>query len=539
MNKKTVVIAVIASSLGINGAFEFMPQNFSTEIALEGSLGATPLVINLTDIFGDNAFVIDTLEFVVRTNTMDLPEYKDYLVQGILHYDSNGEPVSRVFRDRVGTENKEYELVSRKQTVTSKFILGAGEDGSLNMDLSQCSFEFTWVTPSELSIYDIKAKDTLGKYHTIALDEVYTAYISEKEIISTNSNNHMPLHSDMYVSSIFGDDNGRWHGGADLCSQGDFTIYATENGIVEFSGWENEYDHSQGFGQYIRVRGDNGKYYYYGHCAELYVTEGEYVVSGQPIAYEGTTGYSTGNHLHYEIRENGEAINCFDELGIPNTYGYVSISDYIQPEEEIKEINSSTDYELAKKCLSLNKYFEAGSLKANAINPNDDGACSIGVIQMRGANAKALLLAVRDKNEKEFNRIAKLYDADIVDYVDDDKWETRTAEPGTPLFNFISHVLIQDWAIEAQYDFLISHEKGIIEDARKNGITDEKSIILYTRAFNYGPFTGSCTRLRDLGNIGECSFENAAATVEFLKANECIKLIDEMSFPIIEKEDIK
>ena len=547
--KKKVVSIVLASSLGIPGAVGFAAQTFSDEMAIEGAMGSIPLTVNLEEAFfgeggcyqgqkPEEPIIINSISFITKADTTQLPEYKDYLVQGILYYTKEGVPEQRIFRDRVGTDSIEYSLVSRKEDVSAKFNIG--KEDYLCMDLSEMKIEFTWITPSAISIYDLQATDTNGNVYDVAMGEIYTAYVSEKEqIAQKSSGSGMPFNSDFYVSSTYGEyrGDGVYHWGLDLCSQGDLTIYNTTSGIVEYAGWENEYDHGQGFGQYIKVNGDDGRDYYYGHCSELYVTAGDVVEVGQPIAYEGTTGSSTGNHLHYEIRIEGSSVDCAEALGIPNEYGMVNIEDYTPSTPEV--VVSDDDHELAVQCLSFNKYFEAGHLKANAINPDDNGACSIGVIQMRGENAKLLLNAIRESNPSEFDRIAKKYDSEILTYLEDNKWETRKAEPGTPLFNFITELLIQDWAVEAQWECIINRELDIIADARRNGITDTKAIMLYTRAYNYGPDTGSSKKLRELGNNGECTFENAAAAVKFLKATETVRVLDEMSFPILTVEDIK
>lgn len=549
--KRKVVSVLIASSLGIGGGVNFFKQDFTEEMAIEGSAGMAPLVVDLEEAFfgkggcysgtkPEEPIVINSISFITKANTMELPEYKDYLVQGILYYSKDGEPEQRIFRDRVGSESIEYALVSKKPSVSAKFDIG--KEDYLCMDLAEMKIEFTWMTPSSISIYDLQATDTNGNIYNVAMGEIYSAYVSEKEQIAEVGGSGMPFNCDFYVSSTYNEYRGgnEYHGGMDLCSQGDFTIFATHSGTVEYADWQSS-DPGEGFGQYIKIVGDDGRWYYYGHCSELYVAVGERVEAGQPIAYEGTTGSSTGNHLHYEIRvpnEYGwETADCAESLGIPNEYGMVCIEDYIPSTPET--VVSGDDTELAIQCLSFNKYFEAGSLKANAINPDDKGACSIGIIQMRGENAQKLLTALRESNTKEFDRIAKKYDPEIIDYLSDNLWESRTAEPGTALFGFLTEVLIQDWAVQAQWDYVIQHELNIIAYAKRNGITDPKAIMLYTRAYNYGPGTGSALNLIELGNNGECSFENAAATVQFLKATEAIRVVDEMSFPILTIDDIK
>jgi murein DD-endopeptidase MepM/ murein hydrolase activator NlpD len=76
-------------------------------------------------------------------------------------------------------------------------------------------------------------------------------------------------------------------------------IYAADGGTVVFAGWGG------GYGNLVRIDHGNGFITYYGHFNAFAVTSGQAVGQGQLIGYCGTTGYSTGPHLHYEIRLNG------------------------------------------------------------------------------------------------------------------------------------------------------------------------------------------------------------------------------------------
>ena len=78
---------------------------------------------------------------------------------------------------------------------------------------------------------------------------------------------------------------------------------AAADGEVTYSGWMG------GYGNLIIISHGNGIQTYYGHCSKLYALEGEKVKAGDTIAAVGSTGYSTGNHLHFEIRKNGTQIN--------------------------------------------------------------------------------------------------------------------------------------------------------------------------------------------------------------------------------------
>ena len=105
------------------------------------------------------------------------------------------------------------------------------------------------------------------------------------------------------VTSRFGARWGRTHKGTDIGAPAGTPIVAAASGTVTTS----QYGYNGGYGNYVIISHGNGVQTLYGHCTTLCVDEGEYVSQGQLIATVGTTGNSTGNHLHLEIRVNGIA----------------------------------------------------------------------------------------------------------------------------------------------------------------------------------------------------------------------------------------
>lgn len=99
----------------------------------------------------------------------------------------------------------------------------------------------------------------------------------------------------------------QFHKGMDFAAPIGTPIYATGNGVVTFSGW------GTGYGRYVEVDHGNGTVTRYAHTSANYVNVGDTVYANQQIAAVGNTGRSTGAHLHYEVRQNGQAIN-------PQTY---------------------------------------------------------------------------------------------------------------------------------------------------------------------------------------------------------------------------
>lgn len=93
------------------------------------------------------------------------------------------------------------------------------------------------------------------------------------------------------------------HTGLDIAASTGTPIAAAASGTVTFSGYKGSY------GNMIVISHGNGVQTYYGHCSKLYVSAGTQVSQGQSIAAVGSTGNSTGPHLHLEVRLNGVAYN--------------------------------------------------------------------------------------------------------------------------------------------------------------------------------------------------------------------------------------
>lgn len=105
------------------------------------------------------------------------------------------------------------------------------------------------------------------------------------------------------LTSSFGERWGRRHNGIDIGSDSGTEILAAAGGTVTFSG------NMSGYGNYIVIDHGNGYETAYGHCSSLVAREGEVVKQGALIAYVGSTGNSTGPHLHFEVKANGEFKN--------------------------------------------------------------------------------------------------------------------------------------------------------------------------------------------------------------------------------------
>lgn len=123
----------------------------------------------------------------------------------------------------------------------------------------------------------------------------------------------MPVNAS-YISSGFGLrthpvlGTSRGHSGVDLPAAYGSPIRATSDGVVGSAGWRG------GYGLAIEVDHGKGVASRYAHMSRLAVSSGQTVKRGDVIGYVGSTGLSTGPHLHYEIRINGAAVNPYGSL---------------------------------------------------------------------------------------------------------------------------------------------------------------------------------------------------------------------------------
>ncbi|MDX8363564.1 M23 family metallopeptidase [Cytobacillus sp. IB215665] len=106
-----------------------------------------------------------------------------------------------------------------------------------------------------------------------------------------------------YVSSEMGQRWGKLHKGMDIARPSNYTIKAADNGVVEFAGWDG------GYGNRIVINHNNGIKTTYSHLSSISVSVGQTIEKGRKIGVMGSTGNSTGTHLHFEVYKNGSVQN--------------------------------------------------------------------------------------------------------------------------------------------------------------------------------------------------------------------------------------
>jgi len=112
------------------------------------------------------------------------------------------------------------------------------------------------------------------------------------------------------ISSRFGSRSGGFHLGQDMAKASGSSIKAADGGTVTYAGWNGSY------GYMVDIDHGGGFTTRYAHCSEIYVSVGEKVYQGKVIAAVGSTGVSSGPHLHFEVRKYGSVVNPAAYIGI-------------------------------------------------------------------------------------------------------------------------------------------------------------------------------------------------------------------------------
>ncbi len=192
-------------------------------------------------------------------------------------------------------------------------ITTQGEDG-----LRTVVAHVTYLNGERISAQEIESRITVSSVNEVKLVGTkktpvrHSGYVLASSIKSdSKSELYFPIEctSNVYITSFWGDDRG--HKGIDISAPSGTEIYSAADGTVSYSGYRSDY------GYVIIVDHNDGKTQtVYSHNKKNLVTVGDKVTVGQTIACVGATGNATGNHLHFEVRINGSAVDPTPYVGL-------------------------------------------------------------------------------------------------------------------------------------------------------------------------------------------------------------------------------
>ena len=238
-----------------------------------------------------------------------LPEYKVCLLKRDVQ--ASDEDIFNIIKSAGTTyyryysinENDEEKLYVANFTEAEDIINQLKEKNSKNMDNITISEkyetqmqDFTTVEDAVSNLYVQKPQVTVAKNKTTSVGSVNTATTIAGGKVSLGISLARPVSG--IISSRFGARSSirsSAHTGLDIATSTGTPVLAAASGTVTFSGRKGSY------GNLLVITHSNGVQTYYGHCSKLYVSAGTTVTQGQTVAAVGSTGNSTGPHLHFEV----------------------------------------------------------------------------------------------------------------------------------------------------------------------------------------------------------------------------------------------
>lgn len=214
------------------------------------------------------------------------------------------------------TKNNEEKVYVASFSEAEKVINNLKSKNSANTDklgivekYETAKAEFKTVDTCVSELYEKKVVVTKKASSTSAYINIGTRVVTGETSVPTNLGVSLIKPISGVISSRYGI---RWrdnHKGLDIAAPKGTAIKAAAGGKVIFSGYGSGSNSYSGYGNIVVIQSTSSLVIRYGHCSALYVKTGETVVQGQVIAAVGSTGISTGNHLHFEIRYKGTAVN--------------------------------------------------------------------------------------------------------------------------------------------------------------------------------------------------------------------------------------
>lgn len=317
------IILFMISAFLIIGAVAFLYKPTYSVFIKGEQVGYTSDKSNLQHRINDYVEKGDGSENIAFVQVEDLPEYKLCLIKKdiVTNDDEIFEEIKNAgttyYRYYAVLENQEEKLYVSKFEEAENIINGLKEKNSTNVanlsiiekyEIEKKDFVTAEEAISKLYIEPPKvvtvAKTSTSSNKYAASGTVNTAGTISSSNINLGVNLIRPVSGT--ISSRFASSSSirkSSHTGLDIATSAGTPILAAASGTVTFAGYKGSY------GNLIVISHGNNVQTYYAHCSSLYASVGQTVSQGETIAAVGSTGNSTGPHLHLEIRVNGVAYN--------------------------------------------------------------------------------------------------------------------------------------------------------------------------------------------------------------------------------------
>lgn len=260
-------------------------------------------VVVLAFLFASNIFL--TISFVksqISANVLDkLRAENDFLSGKYVELRDQVAEAAGIYDELVKKEIIIRNIFDLPEISTDERKLGiGGPDSKIYENLTRAA-ELAISTESE-----VDALLRLSHFEREKYEEVYNV-LAEKKSILDHTPSIIPARG--YRTRGFGmkydpfTGYKRFHGGIDIGNKTGTPIYATADGVVQSTGIAGD------FGKLITINHGYGYKTRYGHLSKIKVKRGQKILRGDLIGLMGSTGYSTGPHLHYEVIKNGKRVN--------------------------------------------------------------------------------------------------------------------------------------------------------------------------------------------------------------------------------------
>lgn len=256
------------------------------------------------------------------TSLSDTMNKADY-IEALSAYDR--EQLDEYVRTREMIALCKEELEAQKEVLDEAKLAVEAEEASVNMLIAEKEAQIVSVS-EDISTKEaaIKEYEDMIAAENAEIAALEKAVAEEKAKLAAENANARSYDGGMFANPCPGyrrlsDDYGnrihptlgveKFHNGIDLAAPSGTPVYAAYDGDVVAA------DYSSTMGNYIMINHGNGLYTIYMHNSALYVSKGDSVYKGQNIAAVGSTGRSTGPHLHFSVRLNGSYVSPWNYLG--------------------------------------------------------------------------------------------------------------------------------------------------------------------------------------------------------------------------------